>query len=100
MAYINRTRVIETIRAQHCTCRVEVGGEDCRECPTQHCIDAIKLMPEENVWPVNGEAHRLWNFAEYGTTYVCSACHSQILHANQSYCAFCGRKLSKEVEQA
>ena len=96
--YIDRTRVIETIRGQRCTC-MDIGGEDCWECDVQHCIDAIKLMPEEDVEPAKGEAHRLWNFAEYGTAYVCSECHSPVLHKDQSYCAFCGRKMSKEVKE-
>ena len=77
--YIDRTRVIETIRGQHCaSCPGLTNSDyaDCDVCGIQSCINAIKLMPEENVEPAKGEAHRLWNFAEYGTMYVCSGCHS------------------------
>lgn len=100
--YIDRTRVIETIRGQHCaSCPGLTNSDyaDCDVCSIQSCINAIKLMPEENVEPTKGEAHRFWNFAEYGTMYVCSECHSPVLHKDQSYCAFCGRKMSKEVEE-
>ena len=101
MSYINRTRVIETIRGQNCEyCQAFWNPDlDCTGCDVRQCIDAIKLMPEEKVEPAQGEAHRLWNFAEYGTMYVCSECHSPVLHKDQSYCAFCGRKMSKEVEE-
>ena len=97
--YIDRTRVIETIRGQHCTDCPGADNPDCDFCAVWQCVNAIKLMPEEDAEPAQGEAHRLWNFAEYGTMYVCSECHDPVLHKDQSYCAFCGRKMSKEVEE-
>lgn len=44
-------------------------------------------------------AHRFFDFAKYGARCLCSACHNDILNVNQNYCAFCGRKLSGEVER-
>lgn len=200
MAYIDRTQTILALRWQQCADCPGIKNSDysdCKVCGIQHCIDAIKLMPAEDVRPIDdklverhtdeaeptpqayfdaleeygkarpsrkpwllhmrfvhyeaglltvefsaehilamkvlerdqtglqdafsrafgtyvglhmrleGEktvlepciAHRIWDFAKYGTTYVCSECHSPVLHKDQSYCAFCGRKMSKEVEE-
>ena len=99
-SYIDRIRVIAAITGQHCArCPGLTNSDyaDCNVCGIQHCINAIKLVPGEDVDPVKKGK---WEPQDEGDTELwCSCCNDwfilEPLKKKYKYCPNCGARMEQ-----